>query len=383
MVAKNLPTNLPSEYITDSPARDDIPQATIIGTNGIDITGKNIFNTIGDDVIVGLDGNDKIKGGKGDDTLRGNNGHDTLEGEEGNDVLFGDSGNDKLYGGEGNDTLYGGTGNDKLYGDLGNDLLLGEAGIDLLEGGKGKDILFGGLGNDKDSVVTVKHRPVHIEGGLYGGEGNDIVVGGQGADRIIGGEGEDILVGGDASVKKTLNPWTHVETTEVIVGKYSDKSRDVFVFSCEDSFEGPVKEYYKETDPLSGTVTEHIKYRPSYDTIKDFDVKNDVIELKFDFSEAFMKLGADDKYRYFKDAMISSTAVNEHGEAQSAFFSKGGNTYIGAAPELGLGGHLGSLTGGAKLNESFIVLENVNIEDLGQANFCFVDCEPRHPNTWG
>lgn len=58
---------------------------------------------------------------------------------------------------------------------------------------------------------------------------------------------------------------------------------------------------------------------------------------------------------------------------ESAFFQIGADVYIGSRPQLGY--NLGSLAGtgnvGNGLNDSFIVIEKVNIDDLGGSNFIF------------
>lgn len=120
----------------------------------VNLHGKKIFGTIGDDDILGSDNNDMILGFRGDDTIFAGLGNDTVHGAPGDDLIDGGKGNDRLFGGNGNDALVGGEGDDALFGGQGRDLLLGGAGSDSLEGGEGNDkFLFRkGMGVD-----TIKH----------------------------------------------------------------------------------------------------------------------------------------------------------------------------------------------------------------------------------
>ncbi|ANY79688.1 hypothetical protein BB934_16840 [Microvirga ossetica] len=78
---------------------------------------------------------------------------DSAWGWGGNDSINGGAGNDSINGGVGNDILDGGLGNDILSGDLGNDTLMGAGGSDTLDGGEGDDIaVFSG--NRADYTVS-------------------------------------------------------------------------------------------------------------------------------------------------------------------------------------------------------------------------------------
>lgn len=144
--------------------------------NGINLTGKlilgtagndNLKGTSGNDLIFGFEGNDKIDGGGGDDCIVGGAGNDKLSGGSGNDVLIGGAGNDELDGGSGNDKLYGGDGNDSLEGGSGQDQLFGQAGNDNLKGGSDNDSLDGGLGsnvlNGESGIDTCINGPTRIK----------------------------------------------------------------------------------------------------------------------------------------------------------------------------------------------------------------------------
>ncbi|MFU0921260.1 retention module-containing protein [Kluyvera sichuanensis] len=95
-----------------------------------------------------------------------------------------------LHGTNQNDTLMGHDGDDIIYGENGDDLIYGGKGNDILYGGNGDDTIYGGPGND--TLYGEKGNDV-----LYGGDGNDILYGGKGDDTLIGGKGDDILWGGE------------------------------------------------------------------------------------------------------------------------------------------------------------------------------------------
>ena len=89
-------------------------------------------------------------------------------GDIGSNVYL-DAGDD-MYNGFGDSHVQGG-----IYGDEGNDVLVGGHNSDVLYGGSENDQLFGGLGDDE----------------LYGGTGSDILRGGAGGDIVDGGDGFD------------------------------------------------------------------------------------------------------------------------------------------------------------------------------------------------
>lgn len=285
-------------------------------------TGLQWQGTLGNDLFNFESisrGNDQLLGQDGKDTLYGHAGDDVIEGGAGDDKLYGGEGEDYIYGDQGNDQLFGGAGDDDLYGGLGKDTLYGGAGKDLLYGGLGNDKLYGEAGNDK----------------LYGGNGNDILDGGLGKDTLYGGQGNDTLIdskGNDAM--------------------FGDAGADTFVFSKANSLQKATWEKTEIKDALgrgTGTfVTERVS---NVDVIYKFDVNQDVIELKFGINKNI----AYDDFEY-----LMTRGDN------SAFFQLGADTYIGAK-NLGFG--LGDLNGAN--SEAYIVLKDVNIDDLGEANFVF------------
>ncbi|MBP7528661.1 MAG: hypothetical protein KA801_12085 [Syntrophorhabdaceae bacterium] len=209
-----------------------------------------LYDSSGNDSIVGGGGNDQIlannggddwlKGGSGNDAIVAGSGRDILEGGTGADLLFGGTDDDRLFAedmgemsdlveagetavgitGQG-DLLSGGEGNDFLYGSDRNDALLGGAGSDLLVGGGGDDVILSAGhasaalfdwsysietspnpsgGTSYQPVLTnVTYQSVLLEDTgndvVYAGTGNDFVYTGNGDDEIYGGSGSDTVFG--------------------------------------------------------------------------------------------------------------------------------------------------------------------------------------------
>ncbi|WP_323000750.1 calcium-binding protein [Denitromonas sp.] len=125
----------------------DVTKVKLLVSQGT-LGDDQMYGSVGDDVLDGLDGNDSLYGKAGNDTLIGGAGNDSLQGEDGEDILDGGAGNDYLTGGNGSDSLDGGAGADHLTGGNGNDNLIGGADNDYLYGGNDDDVLTGGAGND-------------------------------------------------------------------------------------------------------------------------------------------------------------------------------------------------------------------------------------------
>ncbi|MGL5803874.1 MAG: hypothetical protein ACRC11_00260, partial [Xenococcaceae cyanobacterium] len=203
------------------------------------------------------------------------------------------------------------------------------AGKDFIEGGVGKDFIEAGAGKDT----------------VYGGRGNDTIFGQDGKDVIYGDAGDDTIYGGKGN--DTL---------------YGNAGRDTFVFTKTDSLQPATFETVEVLDALGRPTGTVLNQRvPSIDVIKDFDVNSDVIELRFGINPAVRY--DDFEYLMTRGGQQSPTPLSASG---SAFFQLGNNTYIGAKT-LDFG--VGDLNGAN--SEAYIVLENVNIDDLGQANFRF------------
>ena len=87
------------------------------------------------------------------------------------------------------DVLRGSSSDDIAEGGAGRDVLFGNQGFDDLSGGDDRDLLFGGLGDDLLSGGGGNDR-------IRAGEGNDIVSGDEGRDLIDGDAGNDLIDGG-------------------------------------------------------------------------------------------------------------------------------------------------------------------------------------------
>jgi len=113
--------------------------------------------------------------------------HGTDKNDDINSIDFGNR-NDYIDAKDGNDTIQSGGGNDIIFAGSGKDLVYAGSGNDTVYGGAAQDTLYGGSGND------------FIDGGntndeLYGESGNDTLIGGQGEDYLEGGSGDDVLTG--------------------------------------------------------------------------------------------------------------------------------------------------------------------------------------------
>jgi Ca2+-binding RTX toxin-like protein len=276
--------------------------------------GNDFFNfpgiSLGNDQLLGQDGNDTLYSGAGSDVIEGGKGNDLLYAGSEADTVYGDQGNDSIHGESGNDYLDGGSGNDYIDGGADNDILGGGFGNDFLLGGTGKDTVYGDAGRDT----------------LNGGADNDRLFGGAGSDTLIDSRGNDVMNGG--------------------------AGRDTFVFSKANSLQAATYEPVEVLDALGRGTGTYVNTRVgNVDVITDFNVNEDVIKLDFGISSSI-------KYDDFEFLMTRGD--------NAAFFQLGADTYIGAK-NLGFG--LGDLN--SANSEAYIVLKDVNIDNLGEANFIF------------
>ncbi|MGK7892736.1 MAG: calcium-binding protein [Xenococcus sp. (in: cyanobacteria)] len=297
------------------------------GTN-VNFFGSPFADNTGDLFLPdGLAGNDILEGDAGNDILNGLDGIDQIKGEQGNDELFGGFGADSLFGGTDQDTIFGEQGNDYAEGGFGDDLVNGNDGNDTLWGDNASTLVP--PVNPANNLIIGQNLPV-LDGDdiINGGLGNDIIDGEGGNDLLSGNEDDDIINGGFGS--------------DTLVGGLGSDTLtggdgfDVFKFS--------------PTDSLIGT---------DIDIITDFDVNQDRIDLT-----DFVLGGIDGNTQFAFDDFSNGMTQN----LASAFYQVGADVIIGSKPELGY--NLGSL-GTAPLNQSQIVIQNVNIDDLGGFNFIF------------
>ena len=102
---------------------------------------------------------------------------------DGSEILLGTDDNDTIDGLGGRDFIVGGAGEDSIDGGAGRDYIRGGSGNDNLSGGDDRDVIRGDTGNDT----------------IDGGAGNDLLTGDGGADSIDGGAGNDTIAGGSGN----------------------------------------------------------------------------------------------------------------------------------------------------------------------------------------
>lgn len=193
---------------------------------------------------------ENLIGSEYDDVLTGNDADNIITGGAGSDILDGGAGNDYLDGGSGADVLIGGTGNDTyIVDDIGDTVIEAE--------NEGEDHVYSSidytLGDHLESLTLIGTTAIVGNGNslnntLTGNSADNILNGGAGDDRIIGGAGSDILTGGEG--------------------------RDTFVFDSV----------------LDGSI----------DTVTDFDVDLDIIELHSGIFESLAGNTAEEWEQYVR-----------------------------------------------------------------------------------
>src|SRR5690554_985024 len=203
---ENRLANLVDEALTTGSGRvilGDNGNNTLVGTDGDDF----IDALGGNDIIMGMGGNDVMKGGSGNDIFRFNlttRNDRNLDWNENRDDLPTEN-IIKRGGNEPND-LRGGLGNDLLTGGNNDDILITYGGNNTLEGGNGDDYLIGGTGNDTLQGGNGDDVLIARAGNntLHGGTGNDTLVSGRGDDTMRGGVNADTFVMGRNSGNDTI-----------------------------------------------------------------------------------------------------------------------------------------------------------------------------------
>lgn len=266
------------------------------GTNNRDIIDQRRFHSPaalfgygGRDNLVGTPYNDYINGGPGGDSLFGGHGNDTYIVDNIKDVVN-DTGNDQrdsvfasvdytLPWGverlhlEGNARK--GTGNSAknyIWGnDLDNELRSGGGAGDFIKGGGGRDTIYGSH-NNGTTFETLRgdagNDIIYGQGGndiLWGGADHDTLRGGRGNDRLLGQAGNDILVGAGGPRVREIDTYTS--------GTGKDKLVLVDVSGYGDGLS------YNDFGPSD------------YAKVTDFDLNNDVLQLKRGLSYGIAKAG--------------------------------------------------------------------------------------------
>lgn len=243
---------------------DDWYTVDDIGDVIVELAGEGTDDTVQSSVSYTLGANVEVLMLKGTDHLNGT-------GNELANELFGNAGNNILDGGAGDDRFYVSSGgNDQVFGGLGIDTVhyasYGAMTINLVTGiGQGSDAdgdtynsienAMSGGGNDR--LIGNTERNV-----LNGGGGNDTVHGGAGNDQVGGHSGNDLLEGG--------------------------KGKDTFVFQTQ-------------LDPYKNGTNRKF----NFDTIKDFNVRDDSIWISKASFAMLGKLGSEDKPAKLKAAFFT------------------------------------------------------------------------------
>ena len=251
------------DYDTSKVLLDDyVMSFNVLNKNGnYSTTGVSLTGTSGNDTLTGGAGNDILDGKAGIDTMLGGTGNDTYYVDNTKDVVteLASQGIDTVISsvtytltdyvenltltgksninGTGNDLdniIIGNSGANTLTGNAGNDTLDGKAGADRLIGGTGDDIYY--VDNVKDVVIEEENEGIdtvyssvtytltdHVENLILSGTkaingtgnaldnliigntGNNILKGGEGNDTLYGGLGNDTLYGGAGSDKFVFN----------------------------------------------------------------------------------------------------------------------------------------------------------------------------------
>ena len=173
--ARTLPTTFGRTVVTGVPITLLGISITLYqGTAADEIFLLETTSPMSSNVVLAGDGDDIVCGSDGEDEVHGGGGQDLSFGAAGKDDLYGDGGADHIDGGAGDDEDHLGAAGAFVGGIFGGD------GADLLEGGDGSDELDGGVGADM----------------LVGGTGDDELDGGDDIDVLFGGRDDDTYVGG-------------------------------------------------------------------------------------------------------------------------------------------------------------------------------------------
>ncbi len=287
-------------------------------------TAPSILGTAIGERIIGTTQGERISGGSGGDIIIGGGGSDIIDGGDGDDTFSGDAGLDEITGGRGADTFLfrPGSHNDiitdfnaaegdelrlegyrsfSIWEENGNVFIsvmqdfTGEygtitlmnvtravaiAGIVLVsDEGPFPDIerdLYGGAGND--TLIGDSRNET-----ILGGDGNDRIEGRGGRDLVEGGTGNDTVNGGDGD--DLINGGTGTDT---MIG---GAGRDWFAFYAGDGA----------------------------DTISDFDVDQDVIDVAFEPIAAITAAGPNCVITLSSGDTLTLTGVQAHQIGASNF----------------------------------------------------------------
>lgn len=289
-------------------------------------TAAPIVGTSAGERIIGTVQAERISGGGGGDIILGGNGSDIIDGGAGNDTISGDEGNDMMTGGAGADTFlfrpggrndiitdFDGAAGDRLrlegYRDYSVNQVSGGVVISVTQDFTGEQGTIFIQGNyttrasiadfivlvpDEVPLPNFEFERYGTDGGdaligdgrseiILGGGGNDRVEGRGGRDLVEGGDGNDTVLGGDGD--DLLNGGTG---TDVMTG---GSGRDWFAFYAGDG----------------------------RDTITDFNVAEDVIDVGFQLISSISQNGNDCVITLQSGDQLTLTGVQAHNVGAANF----------------------------------------------------------------
>ncbi|MCV9963359.1 hypothetical protein OIU34_15745 [Pararhizobium sp. BT-229] len=297
-----------------------------------------VFGGGGQDYMTGGTGNESFFGGADADDIDGGAGHDYIAGDGGTDRLTGGAGDDEIYGGTGSDTLDGGIGADFLSGGTGSDIYLVDNADDVVieATGGGSDVVFALVSFALEANQYVEQmvfadlsysgQAVTLTGNnrkqsIIGGAGNDVLNGGGGTDTLVGSIGDDtyIIDGGDTIVEAAgegtdlaKSTWAHTLAANVenltLMGTSDINGAGNVLANVITGNSGKNVLLGKDGDDtlngglgfdklVGGAGKDSFLFSTTFgaanvDTITDFSVVDDTIQLENAFFTALTKTGA-------------------------------------------------------------------------------------------
>jgi len=309
---------------------------TLTGTANIDATGNGLANTIkgnsGNNRIDGGAGVDWMAGGAGNDTyitetsgdwivenagegidLEFRNYETTLilnanvenlalggtiyrgNGNGLDNIITGNDSDNNLFGLAGNDTLIGGAGNDALFGSLGQDTLIGGTGDDYYEIDNAADVITENVGEGDDFVratiswtLGANLERLAVDGtsalsvtgntlanGLWGNQGDNVMIGGLGNDYLYGDKGQDTYVFNLGDGQDSIDDYDLISGGDILQFGASIAENDVSAFQYGTSLFFKIK---NSTDQIgfidyfaAGTVVDGQSYDHKINQIRFYD----------------------------------------------------------------------------------------------------------------
>ncbi|MEA5579085.1 beta strand repeat-containing protein [Anabaena sp. UHCC 0451] len=230
-------------------------------------------------------------------------------GGAGNDFIKAGAGQDYLDGGSGDDSLNGGTGADNLIGGLGNDIYtVDNTGDQVLEGfNAGIDTIQSSvtrtLGNNQENLILLGIANINGTGNtlnntITGNSGNNVINGGTGTDTMIGSLGNDTYTVDNINDVVTENANAGTDRVQSSVTWALGNNLENLTLTGSANINGTGNNLNNTiignggsniligglgSDILTGGVgNDFFRFNNSsegIDTIKDFTVGNDVIQI--------------------------------------------------------------------------------------------------------